>query len=71
MTITIFVEPKSLMILIEVLSKLKNLEPDNNYTFQPKDLIFSEEMISNFIWLNVPIEEYLKLKLAMNRLTKK
>lgn len=61
-TITLFVEPESLTIFLEVLKILEGLLIENNYRFNPKDLMFSEAMISNWIWLNVPVEEYLKLK---------
>ncbi len=68
-TITLFVEPKSLTIFITVLKVLEDLPLENNYSFNPKDLIFKEEMISNWIWLNVPINEYLKLKYCINKLS--
>lgn len=71
MTITLFVEPKSLAIFIEVVKILKGLELDNNYKFSPSDLIFSEGMISNWIWINMEIDEYLKLKYCIGKLSQK
>lgn len=68
-TITLFVEPKSLSIFLEVLKELENLPLENNYKFNPKDLVFTEQMISNWIWLNIPIDEYLKLKYCINLLS--
>ena len=68
-TITIFVEPKSFAIFIEVITKLEDLPFDNDYTFNPKDLIYSESMISNWRWLNMPIDEYLKLVYRIRTLT--
>lgn len=68
-TITLFVEPKSFTVFVEVLKKLENLPLENDYYFNTKDLIFREEMISNWIWLNVPIDEYLKLKYCINKLS--
>ena len=46
MTITLFVEPNSLGIFLQVTQVLKNLEVDNNYIFTPSDLVFSETLIS-------------------------
>jgi len=69
-TITLFVEPKSLNIFIEVLKVLERLPLENSYSFNPKDLIFKQEMISNWVWLNVPIDQYLKLKYCISVLSK-
>lgn len=68
MTITLFVEPKSLAIFLEVTKILKGLEMNNDYVFTPSDLVFSEAFISNWIWINMEIEEYLKLKYCIGRL---
>lgn len=69
MTITLFVEPKSLMIFLEVTKILKGLDIDNNYVFRPADIVFTEQMISNWVWINMEIEEYMKLKYCMNKLS--
>jgi hypothetical protein len=69
MTITLFVEPKSLAIFLEVTNILKGLDVENNYIFTPSDLIFSEGMISNWFWINMEIEEYLKLKHCIGKLS--
>ncbi len=71
MTITLFIEPKSLAIFLEVTKILKGLELENNYCFTPSDLVFSEGMISNWIWINMEIEEYLKLKYCIGKLSSK
>jgi len=71
MTITLFVEPKSLMIFIEVTKILKKLPLENDYVFTPSDLVFGEGMISNYVWINMEIEEYLKLKYCIGKLTHK
>lgn len=71
MTITLFVEPKSLAIFLEVTKILKGLEIENNYHFSPSDLVFREEMISNWVWINMEIEEYLKLKYCIGKLSPK
>ena len=34
-----------------------------------EDLIFKQEMISNWIWLNIPIDQYLKLKYKISSLS--
>ena len=68
-TITLFVQPESIVIFLEVLNILENLPLQNNYTFNPKDLIFKQEMISNWIWLNIPIDQYLKLKYKISSLS--
>ena len=62
MTITLFVEPKSLPVFLEVTRILRGLDLETNYRFTPSDLVFSESMISNWIWINMDIAEYLKLK---------
>lgn len=67
-TITLFVNPDSLIIMLEVLKILDGLEVENNYTFQPSDISFSEAMISNWIFLNVPVDLYLKFRNKYNEL---
>jgi hypothetical protein len=69
MTITLFVEPKSLVIFLKVTNILKRSELENNYHFTPSDLVFSEAMISNWVWINMEIEEYLKLKYCIGKLS--
>ena len=68
-TITLFVQPESIAIFLEVLNILEDLPLQNTYTFNPKDLIFKQEMISNWIWLNIPIDQYLKLKYKISSLS--
>lgn len=70
-TITLFVKPSSLSIFLEVIKILEGLDFENNYTFQPSDLVFREEMISNWIWINMPADEYLKLKYCIGKLKHK
>jgi len=55
MTITIFVEPRSFQPLVQVMTILKDLPIDNSYTFTPSDLVFSEGMISNWLWINIDV----------------
>ena len=70
-TITIFVEPKSLTTLLTTLKVLEGLPLQNDFVFTPSDIQFSEAMISNWVWLNVPIDEYLKFNYCYNTLKNK
>lgn len=60
-TITIFVEPKCLTYFLEVLNITNGLtiENDVNFTFQPSDITHSTSMISNWLFINIPIDKYL------------
>jgi hypothetical protein len=69
MTITLFVEPKSLTTFIQITSVLKNLPIENDYHFNPIDLVFTEFMVSNWNWINMEVGEYLKLKYCIGKLT--
>jgi hypothetical protein len=68
MTITLFVEPESLPIFLEVTRTLQDKPIVNDYIFNPNDLIFSEAMISNWVWINMDILQYRKLKYCMGEL---
>ena len=65
MKITIFVSPKSLAYFITITSILKGLRTDTIYKFNPLDLVFSEAMISDWIWVTMDIDEYFNLKYHM------
>jgi hypothetical protein len=67
MKITIFVSPKSLAYFITITSILKGLRTDTIYKFNPLDLVFSEAMISDWIWVTMEIEEFIKLKYCMEK----
>ncbi len=69
MTITLFVEPKSLAIFLQITKILKGLDLENDYRFNPCDLIFTNQMISNYIWINMDIDEYMKLKYCISKLS--
>ncbi len=69
MTITLFIEPKSLISFIEVMKILKKIGLDDDYIFNPIDLVFSETMISNYISISIDIDEYLKLKYYIRKLS--
>lgn len=71
MTITLFVKPDSFLVFAEVVGILKNLEWDNNYTFNPTDLVYSESMIPDWIWVNLEVTEYMKLRYCIIKLIKK
>lgn len=68
-TVTIFVEPRSFTIMIQVLSILKNLEMDNGYVFQPKDLIYTTELTTKYIWLTLSVTDYIKLEYCKLKLS--
>ena len=68
MTITIFIEPKSLPIFLEVAKILSDLPLDNDYVFSPSDIVYSEQLISNWIWINMDIAEYIEFKYCCNKL---
>jgi len=65
-TITIFVEPDSLPTALATLKVLENLPIVNDFRFTPSDIKFSTSMISNWIWLNLPVDEYLKFYFSYN-----
>ena len=67
-TITIFVSSDSFVPLMNILTTLEKLPLENNYTFQPLDIIFSEYTISNYLRINIPIELYLKFKYLYKKL---
>ena len=71
MTITLFIEPKAFTSFVRVTEVLKDLDFENDYVFTPSDLIFSEAMISNWIWVNMDVKDYLKLKYCIGKLTSK
>lgn len=71
MTITLFVEPNSLLIFLAVTKVLEGLDIENDYRFTPSDLKFSEAMISNWTWINMDVEQYMKLKYCITKLTPK
>jgi hypothetical protein len=71
MTITLFVNPDCLSRFIEITKKLKSLDIDNNYAFNPIDIQFTEFMISNWIIIQMHIDEYLKLKSSIQLNTHK
>lgn len=70
MTITIFVEPKCLGRFLEITNVLRTLPIDNEYVFQPKDIRLSEELVSNWLWINMDMAEYLQLKYCSKKLSK-
>ena len=59
-TITLYVEPFSLLLLMQHLSILENLPMDNDYTFQVRDIEFSEFHQTGYLIINVPIDLWAK-----------
>jgi hypothetical protein len=67
-TITLCVKPDGLLKLIEVLKVLSDLPLENDYVFNPVDIVFSETiMVSTHIRINVPIDLYLKFRYSYNK----
>lgn len=71
-TITIWIHPKSLPLMIQHLTILEDAPLENTYTFQVRDIEFSTELRTGFLTINVPIElwskfysKYLSLKLKV------
>lgn len=69
-TITIFVRPDCLVNMVQALNILEPLELDNIYVFTPSDIVYTKEMISNYIWLNVPVRLLVKFEYCYNKLKK-
>ena len=70
MTITLFVEPSTLSYFEYVNDMIKMNEDDDidgGFCFNPKDISFSEAMISNWLWINMELDEYDRLKRAIKR----
>lgn len=69
-TVTLFVEPKSLNRLLKELEILKSLDIENSYEFNP-NLDFSEKTYSHWTQINVPVDEYLKFKYCIEKQKKR
>lgn len=69
MTITLFVKPEDLLIFLEITNKLKDLPLENDYKFQHNDIHFTEQMVSNYCWINMDVAEYLKLRCCIGKIT--
>lgn len=59
-TITIWVEPNSIIHFLQYLKIIDDLPIENNYTWRTQDIKISKAMISNWIWVNIPINIYTK-----------
>ena len=68
MQITIFVEPNSFKIFVEIMTVLQDLDIDNNYVFNPSDLVFKDTFVSNYIQLTIDLEEYMKFLYCYRKL---
>jgi hypothetical protein len=53
----------------QVVKLLETLPLENDYIFTPSDFTFSEATISNWVQVNMEIEEYLKLKYCIGKLS--
>ena len=59
-TITIWVEPDSEIHFLQYLKIIDELPIENKYTWRTSDIRISKGMISNWVWVNIPIDTYLK-----------
>lgn len=59
-TITIWVGPNSVIHFLQYLKIIDDLPIENNYTWRTQDIKISKAMISNWIWVNIPINTYTK-----------
>lgn len=59
-TITIWVNPKDLPYFLGILKRLDELPIEADYKWNILDTEISEAMISNWIWVNLSIDSYLK-----------
>lgn len=69
-TITIFVRPDCLRAIAQTLNILESLDEENKYVFTPSDIVYTKEMISNYVWLNIPIRLFIKFEYCYNKLKK-
>ena len=59
-TITIFVSPESEIHFFQYLKVISELPIENNYTWRTQDINISKGMISNWVWVNLDIDTYIK-----------
>ena len=70
MTITLFILPRTLGAFIKEMLILKGLSIYNDYKVDPSQFVYSESMISDYVWVNIEVEEYVKLTDCINRFKK-
>ena len=66
-TITLFIRPDSLTSIVSTFKILDDLDFENDYTIQVHDIVYTESMISNYVWMNVPVDLYLKFKVCYDK----
>lgn len=59
-TITIWVYPNDEINFFQHLKIIDDLPIENTYTWRTQDVKVSKAMISNWIWVNLPIDTYIK-----------
>ena len=59
-TITIWVKPENELYFFQILKKINDLPIENEYKWNPQDISISKAMISNWVWINLSFEMYLK-----------
>ena len=68
MSVTLFVNPEQLSKFLIITKVLEDLPIENDYVFNTADLKYNEAMISSYLWVNVSMDLYLKLKYCENKL---
>lgn len=59
-TITLWVNPTCEMYFWQLIKQIDSLPIEATFTWNPIDIQISKAMISNWIWINMPVDTYLK-----------
>lgn len=59
-TVTIWVDPSNELDFFKHLKIIDDLPIENSYTWNTREVTVSKAMISNWVWVNLSIELYLK-----------
>ena len=59
-TITLWINPECEMYFWQLLKTIEDLPIENTFTWRTEDIQISKTMISNWVWVNIPIVTYLK-----------
>ena len=64
-TITILVKPEDEIYFLRLIQIIDSLPIENEYKWNSQDVQISKCMISNWVWINLPIEIYLKFTTSL------
>jgi hypothetical protein len=59
-TITLWVKPEDEMHFLQILKVIDQLPIENTYIWNTKDVNVSRALISNWLWVSLSIELYIK-----------